>query len=114
MERFEDKTPFVAIIVLEVGPNGALPVEIPKHFEPAAALPIEPTPENRPNLACQLLPQLFDHLANDAPGGFQYRPAHHSAKRQHRLEQLVTRFQFLEYLGVGDQRGHTVAIEGVT
>ena len=54
VQRFDDETPFVAIKVFEVGPDRTVPVEIAKHLEPAAALAIEPAPENRANLAGQL------------------------------------------------------------
>ena len=110
VQRLEDQPLLVAIIVFEIGPDGPLPIEIADDLERAAALPIEPAPEDRANFAGQLPPQFLDHLADDAAGRSP-APGHQVRESQHRLEQFVVRLQLLQDFRIGDQFGHAVAIE---
>jgi hypothetical protein len=101
------------IVILEIGPDGAPPVEIPEHLEAAAVLLVEASPQRAAHVLGELASQILHHPTDDSAGDLQNRPLHHSLERQHGPEQLVARFEPVQDLGICDQFGHSVAIERV-
>src|SRR5262245_34298285 len=99
--------------MLEVAAERAAPIEVLGDRERPVLKAVEPAEQDGADAVFEAAAQVLDDLADEPAGLVEHPALHAAAEAEDDLEQIDAGLQPAERLGVGDQLGQAVAVEGV-